>query len=472
MMTQALNSSQLAQLSSAIQRQNFYLFMKQGFASTHPGRTLSEDDYLEALGFALQNTVETPGGRLMVTMPPRYLKSFAASVALPAWLIGKNPTLKIVVATYADGLAQDHARQFRRLILSGHYQRVFPGLATQNLTGSLLNCVTRGGGGRRAVTVGGTVTGLGADILIVDDIMKASDATSDVRREEARRFFDETLYTRLNNKAEGQIIVVGQRLHQDDIIAHLAERQTFENLNLPAIAESETTHQLYNGYVWNRDRGEVLARNHEDANALERIKADMGESAFRTQYQQDPASAGSAMLNAEKLTLLSRKDLPDAWLHIVQTWDTAIKDGPNCDYSVGMAFGWDDTRWVLLDVVRRRMNFADLKVAARRFCTKWSAARVLVEDSANGSALVLDLRKEKLPFKTLSVKGSKEERFAIAAEYLETGKIALLEDAPYFQDLRRELLSFPTGRHDVQVDALSLFVRRLRLPRPLFPKKR
>lgn len=466
-MSDQMSPRKLRQIADAIQRQNFYMFLKQAFRACNPDRTLSEDDYLEVMAFALQSTMETPGGRLMITLPPRYLKSFAASIALPAWLLGKKPGLKIIVANYADSLAQDHAKQFRRLITSQFYKRLFPGSAQTPATNKALEFATQAGGGRRAVTVGGSVTGLGADLIIVDDIMKASDATSDTRREEARRFFDETLYTRLNKKSEGQIIVVGQRLHQDDLIAHLLERGTFEHLNLPAIAEKPTEHPLYFDFVWNRAAGTVLAQNHEDRSALDQIRSDMGEAAFRTQYQQDPASSGGTMLDFGKVTCLDCHPASVRSLKTVQTWDTAIKDGPNCDYSVCMTFGWDDERWVVLDVFRRRMNFAALKENAIRLADKWSPARVIVEDSANGSALVWDMRGSQHYFKPLSVTGSKEERFAVAAEWLETGKLALLRPATYFDELRRELVSFPEGRFDDQVDALSLFVRRARMPRPL-----
>lgn len=463
-----LSRGDIARQVNVMRRINFFIFLRDAFKIVSAGRTLSEDTYVETLCFELQQAALSDGGRLIITMPPRYLKSVAASVALPAWILGRDGASKVVVASYADTLAKEHARMFRTLVSSAYYRSVFPGGKVAPAVNNATDFITTFGGGRKAVTVGGSVTGMGADLIIVDDVMKASDANSEARREEARRYFDETLYTRLNDKSSGSIIVVQQRLHQDDLIAHLIEKGTFRYINLPAIAEKPAQYRLYGDFAWSRERGDLLAPSREDEHTLATIRADIGEATFRTQYQQDPASAGSTMLDFSKVAVLQQEVKDIRRLKTVQAWDTAIKDGPNCDYSVGMTFAWDDERWILLDVIRRRMNFGDLKVCVRRMYHEWKPDLVIVEDSANGSALVSDLRREELfRFKALAVNGAKEERFAVAADWLESGQLALLRNAPYFEELRRELLAFPEARHDDQVDTISLFVSRARLRRPI-----
>lgn len=463
-MNDMLNDQRVA---DAMRRQNFYLFLISVFKVIAPHRCLSDDLYLEVICFTFQEAMHTPGERLMVTLPPRHLKSIIASVAFPAWILGQRPETKIILASYADALVREHARMFRSLVSSSFYKRVFPHMRLRPAVSSATEFVTIQGGGRRGVTVGGSVTGIGADLIIIDDVMKASDAASDARREEVRRFYDETLYTRLNSKEEGTIIVVQQRLHPDDLIAHLKDRGGYRHLNMPAIAERDEDYDLYNNAYWKRSKGDVLAPGHEPKEILDRIRQEIGEAAFRTQYQQDPASAGSQMLNFEKVTVLDHLPEDHRNLKIMQVWDTAIKDGPNCDYSVGMTFGWDGERWVVLDVERARLKFGDLKARAARMYRYWEPDLAIVEDSANGSAMVADLHAEGLNFKTRGVKGAKEERFAIATEWLEMGKLVLLRNAPYFEDLRRELVSFPEGRYDDQVDVISLFVRRARSPKPI-----
>ncbi|KIN79157.1 phage terminase large subunit [Sulfitobacter mediterraneus] len=463
-----LSPEDLANYAQAARRTNLHVFLSDAFGVLFPDEELSGDWYIEALCYALQTAAQQDGGRLMVTMPPRYLKSVAASVVLPAWILGKEPATKVIVASYAEALAKEQSRLFRKLVASRYYRSVFPGAGLKPKVNNATEFVTLQGGGRRAVTVGGSVTGIGADLIIVDDLMKASDANSDAMREDARRFFDETLYTRINKKASGSIVVVQQRLHQDDLIAHLQDKGTFEHLNLPAIAQISEQIPLYCGFVHEREQGDLLSHSRENEDTLAQIRRDLGEAPFCTQYLQDPEAAGSSMLDFSKVTLLDDEVADIRPLETYQVWDTAIKAETTNDYSVGITFGWDDERWVILDVIRRRMKFDALKAAGIAFHDKWKPDLVLVEDSANGSAMVTDLKKiERIYIKTLGVKGSKEERFSFAVDYLENGKLALLRKAPYFDDLRRELLAFPTSRHDDQVDAISLFVRRLRLPRPL-----
>ncbi len=415
-MTRPFGPNDLEAAANAMRRENFYLFLRHMFPVVAPGQRLSGDDYLETLCFELQQAAETSGGRLMVTMPPRYLKSIAASVLQPAWLIGRDPKLKVIVASYGEKLTQNLSRMFQTVVTSKRYLRVFPHMSAKPKVNSVTEFTTAAGGGRRTATVGGAITGIGADLIIIDDIMKANDASSEAAREEARRFHDETLYSRLNNKAEGSIIVVQQRLHQDDLIAHLQEKGTYRHLNLPAIAERPAQHDLYNGYTWSREAGDPLAPEREDREALDFIRGDVGEAAFRTQYLQDPASAGSSMLDFSKVLVLEQSPSDIRILKTVQAWDTAVKDGPNCDYSVGMTFGWDDERWVLLEVQRRRMNFADLKACARTMYGKWRPDLAIVEDSANGTALYVELRGEGILITPFGVSGSKEERFAVAAD--------------------------------------------------------
>jgi len=463
-----LSPEDLAKYAQAARRTDLHVFLRDAFCVLFPDEELSDDWYIEALCYALQTAALEDGGRLMVTMPPRYLKSVAASVVLPAWMLGKDPAYKVIVASYAEALAKEQSRLFRKLVASRYYRSVFPCDGLKAKVETATEFVTSQGGGRRAVTVGGSVTGIGADLIIVDDLMKASDANSDAMREDTRRFFDETLYTRINKKASGSIIVVQQRLHQDDLIAHLQDKGTFEHLNLPAIAQISEQIPVYGGFVHEREQGDLLSPCRENEDTLAQIRRDLGEAPFCTQYLQDPEAAGSSMLDFSKVTLLDKEVADIRPLQTIQVWDTAIKAETTNDYSVGITFGWDDERWVILDVVRKRMKFDALKAAGIEFHDKWEPDLVLVEDSANGSAMVTDLKKvERIYIKTLGVKGSKEERFSFAVDYLESGKLALLRHAPYFDDLRQELLAFPTSRHDDQVDAISLFVRRLRLPRPL-----
>ena len=245
----------------------------------------------------------------------------------------------MIVASYAEILAKDQSRMFRKLIGSDYFRSVFPGAGLKPKVNNATEFVTPQGGGRLAVTVGGSVTGIGADLIIAGDLMKASDANSDVMREEARRFFDETLYTRINKKASGSIIVVQQRLHQDDLIAHLRGKETYEHLNLPAIGQICEEIAIYAGYVHVRAQGDLLSPNRENEETLAQIRKDLGDAAFCTQYLQDPEAAGSSMLDFAKVKLSEDEVSDIRVLKTIQVWDTAIKAETTNVCSVGMTFG-------------------------------------------------------------------------------------------------------------------------------------
>jgi predicted phage terminase large subunit-like protein len=456
--------------AAAARRTNLLLFAQTIFGVLRPGENLVAAPYLETLCCHLQEVAEGRDTRLLVTLPPRYLKSIMAAVIFPAWVLGRDPSLQIMVACYSDKLAKDHSLMFRRLVTSGIYRATFPSVVFADKPGPLHEYRTPQNGGRRAVTLGGTVTGLGADMIIADDLLKASEVNSEARRSEVREFFDGTLMSRFNDKRTGSAIVIQQRLHQDDLPAHLLEKEGYVHLNLPAIASQTTQHRLYHDYVWHHEEGHALCPEREDLDTLAGIRRDLGAAYFEAQYLQNPAAAGSSMLDLSRLKLIDGDAADIRFLKVIQTWDTAVKDTPDCDYNVCATFGWDGERWILADMMRQRLGFGDLKARAIQLRKQWNAEHVFVETSANGSAMVQDLRKSGfLEFITIPVNDPKTARFAPAAEWLQDGRIGILHQSAWYPDLRRELLSFPEGRFDDQVDAISLFVKRQRGRRAIDP---
>lgn len=459
-------------LAQAARRSNLFVFLQSAFSVLHPGKELAGADYVETLCFHLQELAEGRERRLLVTLPPRYLKSVVAAIVFPAWYLGLHPEKQVVVACYGDTLARDHSLLFRKLVQSKFYRETFPGVGGVERGGRLHEFRTSRNGGRRAVTLGGAVTGLGADLIVVDDLMKASDAGSEARRSEVREFFDGTLMSRLNDKRTGAVLAIQQRLHQDDLPAHLLEKGGYAHLNLPAIARENTVHNRYFNFVWERQKGEALCPEREDLETLRQSKHDMGAGLFETQYQQDPAAGGSSMIDVSKLTLIDGKPSEFRFLKVVQCWDTAVKDNPDCDYSVCATFGWDDERWLLIDVVRERLDFGNLKSRALQLRNAWGAEHIIVEDSANGTPLVQDLRAAGFyEFTTVKVKDDKAARFGPAAEWLQDGRVGILHQSSWFGDFRRELLAFPNGCFDDQVDAISLFVKKQRGRRAVDPQR-
>jgi len=462
-----LNEAELAsaRLADTGMRQNLYLFLLGAFEVLHPGRTLYRAPYLEAMCFALQEVVNGRSPRLMISIAPRHLKSVCGSILFPAFLLGHSPEKKVMTVSYGGDLAREHGAMFRRLVQSLFYRRLFPQMRIDPKHDRIEHMKTTRGGGRHAVSLGGAVTGFGADVIVIDDLAKASDVHSEVIREQARAFFDESLFSRLDNKAEARIVSIQQRLHPDDFAAYLLEKGSFTHLCLPSIAETSQDIPLFGGRTWTRERGDILSPERESREVLEQIKVEIGSYAFRAQYQQDPAPGDSEFLSMEDLVLVDELPDLDNFTRFVQSWDTAVKDGPRCDYSVCLTFGWHafEERWYLLDVLRQRLKYPDLKATVKRMRETWRCDLVLIEDTANGTGILQELRRQAYGvYRGITPATNKLDRFVPQTDWIMSGDLVIPTDKAWFDTFRRELLDFPNGAHDDQVDALTQFASFMR----------
>lgn len=373
-------------------------------------------------------------------------------------MLGHTPSLKVIVASYGEDLARRHAADFRMVMQSLMNRRLFPGTRIEQRSNRTDEIRTTRGGGRKAVSLGGAVTGFGADLIIIDDLMKAQDALSERRREKVREYFEQTLYSRLDDKKRGRIIAIQQRLHEDNFAGYLVEKDRFEHLNLPAIAETDQRLPLYYGRSYHRRINDLLRPELESRETLDGIREQIGSYANSAQYQQNPVPGDSEHLRLDRMTLIEHPPERSEILHVVQSWDTAIKDGPTCDFSVCTTWGSRE-RWYLLDVHRARLDFPALKAAALAQRSRWRADLVMVEDSSNGTALVQQPRSDRhFEFWPKKVRGSKLDRFIAQTDILQSDRVAFLTKAPWFETLKHELLVFPNGRHDDQVDSITQFL--------------
>src|SRR5271157_4596877 len=241
-------------------REDFYSFLVGCFNELHAGQTFSPSSHAEVLAAKLQGVREGGVKRLVVNVPPRHLKSLAASVALPAWLLGHDPALAVVNVTYAQDLSEKLARDCRAVMSSAWYQSLFS-TKLASPREPLAELVTTRGGFRMATSVGGVLTGRGADVILIDDPLKPIDAMSQSRRTAANDWFDSTLYSRLNDKAKGRIVIVMQRLHEGDLAGHVMRRGGWELVSFPAIAEDDELHVAetpLSAPKFRRDAGEAL----------------------------------------------------------------------------------------------------------------------------------------------------------------------------------------------------------------------
>ncbi len=285
-------------------------------------------------------------------------------------------------------------------------------------------------------------------------------------RQELRDYFDQTLFSRLNDKRVDRIVSIQQRLHPDDFSAYLLEKQMFEHLCLPSIAEVPQEIPLYNNRVFKRRPGDLLNPEREPQEVLDQIKAEHRSLRLPSPVPAEPDGEGeSEFLSLEDLHLVDTLPDLDVFVRRVQSWDTAAKDRPDSDFSVGLTFGWHahEERWYLLDVWRKRVDYTELKATVLRLRKQWYADKVLIEDSAMGIYLLQDFRQQTYGvYQAVDTVSSKIDRFIPHTDWIKSGQLVIPTDTPWFDDFRRELLAFPDAAKDDQVDALTQFAEYMR----------
>jgi predicted phage terminase large subunit-like protein len=305
----------------------------------------------------------------------------------------------------------------------------------------------------------GEWTGRGADIIIIiDDPLKPEEALSDAHRQAANEWFDHTLYSRLNDKHTGAIILIMHRLHEDDLVGRVLAQEDWEVVCLPAIAEEDETivvdDPLGQRY-FERRRGEALHPAREPLPMLEQIRRTIGEYNFAGQYQQAPSPLGGGLVKAGWFRQYAAGEAPQ-FERIVQSWDTASKATELSDYSVCTSWGIAGKNLYLLDVLRQRMEYPELKRAVRAQYERFRPSVVLIEDKASGTQLIQELIAEGLYAVTrYQPQFDKVMRMHAQTAMIENGFVHLPDTAPWLAQYLHEITTFPNGRHDDQVDSTA-----------------
>jgi hypothetical protein len=280
-------------------------FTQMCFDILTPNKSFLMNWHLEAIAYHLEQVWRGNIRRLIINLQPRSLESLMTSVAFPAFLLGHDPTKYVIVASYGTDLAVKLANDFRTIINSPRYKSIMPGLQISRVKNTESEIATTRGGFRLATSIDGSVTGRGGDIIIIDDPLKPWDASSDVKREHVNTWFKNTLYTRLNDKQTGAIIIVMQRLHDDDLCGFLTRSNSdWVVLNLPAIALKGEQIPVGDGRYHERHINDVLHPERESRSDLDKIRAELGEDTFAAQYQQCPSQPTGYMDPAGKYPAL------------------------------------------------------------------------------------------------------------------------------------------------------------------------
>lgn len=454
-----------AEVLRALLRKDLSSFIQRTVATVDPGASYLHNWHIDAIAHHLELVVTGQIKRLIITIPPRCLKSISASVAFPAWLLGHRPDINILAVSYADGLSEKLALDCMKVLASGWYRDAFPGTRIARGRGARSDFATSRGGGRFSTTVGGTVTGRGGDIIIIDDPHKPEDAVSEVKRENVLNWYRSTLLSRLNDPVNSAIILIQQRVHEADLAGFLQEQGGWHHLDLPAMAEDPCEIDLgWRGRVLRRP-GHLLHPERLPPALLNERKSELGSYVFAAQYQQRPAPLGGGLIRWDWFQPYDAVPSSKPGDRIVQSWDTASKADQANDWSVCTT--WlvrGKTAW-LLDVARAKQEFPQLRRRIVEQADRWRAILILIEEAGSGIQLIQDLKADTpLSIKGMIPKDDTATRLLSVSHLIEGGQIVVPSEATWLAEFQREVTLFPNGKHDDQVDSLSQFLKWLAQP--------
>ena len=458
-------------LLDAVLRNDLAAFVQRCFQTVVPGQLFLPNWHVEAICYQLERIRRGEISRLIITIPPRNLKSICVSVAFPAFVLGHDPTKRIVGVSYSYELAAKLARDCRAVMTSAWYRQLFPGTRIDRGKNTEAEFETTSKGYRLSTSIGGTLTGRGGNLIVIDDPMKPTDAMSDAKRAAVAEWYDSTLSSRLDQKTQDAVVVIMQRLHMDDLVGYVLEKggREWTHLDLPAIAEVPQEVELGDGMNYKREIGEILHPEREPLWVLDGLKADLGSAMFSSQYQQMPVPPDGALVKRHWFRRYKHIPEPQQNDRIVQSWDTASHANPTNDYSVGTTWLDREGEYFLLDVVRERLEYPDLRRRILAYAAAYNPEAVLIEDASSGAGLIQDLLDEGQIYPiAIRPEGSKVVRLEKRSAVIEAGRVLLPESAPWLDDFLNEILSFPNGRFDDQVDSFSQFLTWVREPRDWF----
>ena len=393
--------------------------------------------------------------RLIINMPPRHTKSEFASYLLPAWMVGRNPKLKIIQATHTGELAIRFGRKAKNLIDSQEYAKIFK-TRLQEDSKAAGRWETAQGGEYFAAGVGGAITGRGADLLIIDDPHSEQDALSETSLENAYDWYTSGPRQRLQPGAS--IVLVMTRWSLKDLTGLLLKNQKeikadqWEVVEFPAIMDDGAA--MWPEY-WKRDE-------------LEKVKATLPVGKWNAQWMQSPTSEEGAIIKREWWRKWKHDWIPDLH-HVIQSYDTAFLKKETADFSAittwGVFYENEDApaSLILLDMVKGRWEFPDLRRRALQQYKYWSPETVIIESKATGLPLTYELRQMDIPVVnfTPSRGNDKHARVNSVAPLFESGMI-WAPDQKFAEEVIEECAAFPFGDNDDLVDSTTQAVMRFR----------
>lgn len=434
-------------------------FIREAWHVVEPSRAYQHNWHIDAIAEHLTAVTEGHIRNLVINIPPGFMKSLAVCVFWPCWEWAElTPSTRWIFSSYAQRLAIRDSRKCRMVIQSPWYQErygsKFKLTTDQNEKGRFENDAT---GFRLATSVGGLGTGERADRIIVDDPHKVTEAESDTIRQSAVDWWQTEMSTRGSDPDKSSRVVIMQRVHESDVSGVVLAQGGYEHLCLPM--EYEPSRQCLTSIGWEdprRELDELLWGDRFGLDAIADLKMRLGSYGYAGQCQQSPSPLAGGEFQRHWWQYYSHN--PGSFDRVIQSWDCAFKESATSDYVVGQVWGQKGAYFYLLDQIRSRMDINGTLNSIRSMSAKWpNSVAKLVEDKANGSA-VIDLLKRQIPgLIPINPQGGKVVRARAVSPYVEAGNVFLPSPdvCPWIHDFVEEFAMFPNSSNDDQVDAMT-----------------
>jgi predicted phage terminase large subunit-like protein len=436
-------------------------FFKAAWDVLEPGRPLVWSPHYELISEWLLKVWRRQCLRLIINVPPRTAKSTEGTICFPAWGWARDPRHRFLTASYSRDLSREHSSKRRNLIESAWYKSLWP-IAFSDDTNRADQYKNEQQGEMIATSVGATGTGRGGDTLILDDGLSADQAQSEAERKTAHAWFREIFRTRLNDPATGAIVVIEQRTHHEDITGWLLKNEPgqWTQVVIPLVQDAKTDLEMVfpiTGRKWERKIGDVLQPERHTPAV---VSAQMiHRRTFETQAQQRPSPEGGDICKREWWTENYYRAVPAEFDQVLDSWDLTFKDAKDSDFVAGFKVGVKGAHRYFLDCIHGRMGFTASKDAVKRLRVREPvASRVLIEDKANGPAVIDSLRSSVPGLIPVEPTGSKFARAVAATGDIEAGNCHLPDPEIFPQHriwvdtLIEEWAIFPNGANDDMVD--------------------
>jgi predicted phage terminase large subunit-like protein len=376
-----------------------------------------------------------------------------ASIAFPAYLWGRNPGERIIGISHSSDLQIGFSNDFRRIVESAEYQALFPRVKLAKNTETEVH--TSQGGYRYARSAEGSLTGFGGGVLILDDFQRPMDMLSEARRTSTSNLYYSTVASRIDNQNTGAILAIGQRLHPDDHIGRLLRsEERWIELTFSAIAEREEYIPIWPGRRHHRRVGDLLHPEQQNREFLEVLRTQELEI-FAAQYQQSPIPPGGFLIRRDQIQHCDELPKRTPSSVYIQSWDTGQKPGETNSRSACLDVLVQDNKYFIAHVLVGQWEYHDFEKRVLSHADAHKPNVILIKDAGFGTALIGALKRKRLPVIEVKPEGDKKSRLLREMSKFANSQVFLFRSAPGRAELETELFTFPGGRRNDLVDALS-----------------